>query len=116
MRGLGAAVDYIQALAPGRIEAHNAALRAELHEQLSRLNQVHIPAPADGPLTSANLAFCLPSSDIHAIRRQLVLRHKVYVRTVEWSGFTALRASLHAYNGSDDVDALVAALQDSLRS
>ena len=116
LRGLGAAVDYIQALGQERIAAHNAALRAELHEQLAHWDQVHIPAPADGPLTSANLAFCLPSSDIHAVRRQLVLRHKVYVRTVEWSGFTALRASLHAYNGSDDVDALVSALQDSLRS
>src|SRR5690606_21277170 len=114
LRGLGAAVDYMQALGPERIEAHNAALRAELHERLSRLNQVHIPAPADGPLTSANLAFCLPDADIHAVRRNLVLRHKIYIRTVELAGFTALRASLHAYNGSDDVQRLVDALREAL--
>lgn len=111
LRGLGAAVDYMQALGPKRIAAHNAALRAELHERLSQMNQVHIPAPAEGPLTSANLAFCLPDADIHAVRRELVLRHKIYIRTVEWSGFTGLRASIHAYNGSDDVQRLVDALQ-----
>ncbi len=111
LRGLGAAIDYIQALGPERIAAHNATLRAELHKRLSGLNQVQIPAPADGPLTSANLAFCLSDGDIHKVRRELVLRHKIYIRTVELAGFTGLRASLHAYNGSDDVQRLVKALQ-----
>ena len=70
---MGAAIDYVQALGPDRIAAHNAALRRELHDELSRFNQVRIPAPAEGPMTSANLAFCLPdSADLHAIRRNLV--------------------------------------------
>jgi len=115
LRGLGAAIDYVQALGPERIAAHNAALRGELHAELKRFNQVIIPAPADGPLASANLAFCLPDdADIHAIRRNLVMRHNVYIRTVELAGFTGLRASLHAYNGSEDVARLLAALREEL--
>jgi len=115
LRGMGAAIDYIETLGPARIAEHNAALRRELHAELSRMNQVHIPAPAEGPMTSANLAFCLPeTADIHAIRRNLVRQHKIYIRTVELAGFTGLRASLHAYNGSEDVQRLVAALRDEL--
>jgi len=115
LRGMGAAVDYVQALGPERIAAHNAALRRELHDALSQLDQLTTPAPADGPLTSANLAFCLPESvDLEAVRRNLVMKHKIYVRTVHLSGFDGLRASLHAYNGSEDVARLVEALREEL--
>ena len=42
------------------------------------------------------------------------MRHKVYIRVVEQSEFRGLRASLHLYNRSDDVDALVTALSAEL--
>jgi selenocysteine lyase/cysteine desulfurase len=110
-RGLGAAIDYLDKIGPQVIAAHNQTLRAELYDLLSKMHQVTIPALADGPLASANLAFCLPDSvNLHAIRRKLVQRHNVYIRVVELSGFAGLRASLHLYNSSEDVRALVDAL------
>lgn len=113
--GLGAAIDYLGAFGFDKIEKHNQKLRVELHDLLSRMNQISIPAPAEGPLTSANLAFCVPdAADLHAIRRNLVMRHKIYIRVVEQAGFAGLRASLHLYNSSKDIHALVDALGHEL--
>lgn len=115
MHGLGAAIDYVQALGPAAIEAHNLALRAELFDALSEIPGISIPAPRDGPVVSANLSFTLPDEvNHHAIRRNLLLRHKIYLRVAELSGFIGLRASLHCYNRSKDVGALVTALRQEL--
>ena len=115
MHGLGAAVDYVRALGLQSIEAHNLALRGELYDALTELPGVAIPSPRGGATVSANLSFTLPDGvDHHAIRRNLLLRHKVYLRVVELSGFLGLRASLHCYNRSEDVAALIEALEREL--
>ncbi len=115
MHGLGAAIDYVQALGPQAIEAHNLALRRELYDALSGLGGIALPSPREGPTVSANLSFVLPAgTDHHAVRRNLLLRHKVYLRVVELAGFLGLRASLHCYNRSEDVAALTAALRTEL--
>lgn len=115
MHGLGAAIDYVAALGPEAIEAHNLALRRELYDALAQVPGIAIPAPRDGQTVSANLSFTLPDGvDHHSLRRNLLLRHKVYLRVVELSGFLGLRASLHCYNRSSDVTALVEALQQEL--
>ena len=116
MHGLGAAIDYVQALGLHAIQAHNLALRSELFDALAHLPGVVIPSPRDGTTISANLSFTLPGSaaEHHAIRRNLLLRHRIYLRVVELSGFIGLRASLHCYNRSEDVAALAEALKREL--
>jgi selenocysteine lyase/cysteine desulfurase len=115
MIGLGTAIDYLQTIGLGRIEAHNLALRGELYDALSRLPQVRIPSPRQGSLASANLAFEFPANvDLHALRANLVMRHKILLRVVDQAGFRGLRASLHLYNDSADIDALVEALEQEL--
>ena len=115
LHGLGSAIDYIQALGPTAIEAHNMTLRQELYDALAKFPEITIPAPREGPTTSANLSFTLPDgADYYAIRRNLLMRHKVYLRVVDLSGFIGLRASLHCYNRSEDIEALIAALKAEL--
>jgi selenocysteine lyase/cysteine desulfurase len=115
MHGLGAAIDYVETLGPSAIEEHNLALRSELYDALSDVPGIVIPSQKSGPTVSANLSFTLPDgADHHAIRRNLLLRHNVRLRVVELSGFIGLRASLHCYNRSDDVAALVEALKVEL--
>ena len=115
MHGLGAAIEYVQAIGPAPIEAHNLTLRQELYDALADIPEIRIAAPRQGPTTSANLSFTLPDGvDHHAIRRNLLMRHKVYLRVAELSGFIGLRASLHLFNSSDDVQALIHALRTEL--
>jgi selenocysteine lyase/cysteine desulfurase len=115
MHGLGAAIDYVQSLDLASIEAHNMSLRQELHDALAELPEIAVPAPREGPTISANLSFTLPNDVDHfAIRRNLLMRHKVYLRVAELSDFIGLRASLHCYNRSEDVAALIAALKEEL--
>ncbi|HEU0310980.1 MAG TPA: aminotransferase class V-fold PLP-dependent enzyme, partial [Sphingomicrobium sp.] len=115
MHGLGAAVDYVQALGLSNIETHNLALRGELYDALVQIPGIVIPSPRNGPTVSANMSFTLPAeADHHAIRRDLLMRHNIYLRVVEQSGFIGLRASMHAYNGSDDVGMLVRAIVQEL--
>ena len=115
MHGLGAAIDYVRAIRPEVIEAHNHALRQELYDALAQIPSITIPLPRDSPTISANLSFSLPDgTDHYAVRRNLLLKHKVYLRVVELSGFIGLRASLHCYNRSEDIEALIAALQIEL--
>lgn len=115
LHGLGAAVDYVQQLGPAAIEAHNLGLRRELFDALAQVPSLAIPAPREGPTVSANLSFVLPAgTDHYAVRRNLLLRHKIYLRVVELSGFLGLRASLHCYNRSQDVAALADALGSEL--
>jgi selenocysteine lyase/cysteine desulfurase len=115
MHGLGAAIDYVQELTPVSIEAHNMSLRRELYDALSELPGIVIQAPREGPTTSANLSFTLTEGiDHYAIRRNLLMRHKVYLRVVDLAGFIGLRASLHCYNRSEDIYRLVDALRGEL--
>lgn len=115
MHGLGAAIDYVQQLGPAAIETHNLGLRRELHDALAEVPGLAIPPPREGPTVSANLSFVLPAgTDPYAVRRNLLLRHKIYLRVVDLSGFLGLRASLHCYNRSQDVAALADALGSEL--
>jgi selenocysteine lyase/cysteine desulfurase len=114
LHGLGAAIAYIQAIGVERIEQHNLALCAELREGLSRFPQITFATPATGPLVSQLLTFSLASVDVKKLRGILAARYRVHVRAVEQGEYRGLRASPHLFNNSDDVQALLRALQREL--
>ena len=115
LHGLGAAIDYIQAIGIDRIEQHNLALCRELRDGLVELPRIAFAAPSDGPLASQLLTFSVPGVDREEIARAtLASRHRIHVRAVDQAGYTGLRASPHLFNSSDDVQALVRALRQEL--
>lgn len=114
--GLGAALDYVQAIGRARIHAHEAALSAYAHERLSKINSLRIFGRA--PDKGAIISFELKGAHAHDVAT-VIDRAGVAVRAgthcaqplLRRFGVTSTcRASFALYNTFDEVDALAEAL------
>jgi len=115
--GLGAALDYMDAIGRERIAAHEATLRDYAHERLRAINSLRIfgDAPGKGAIVSFEL------QGIHAHDVSMVIdRSGVAVRAgthcaqplLKRFGVTSTcRASFGMYNTLAEVDALAEALE-----
>jgi cysteine desulfurase / selenocysteine lyase len=114
--GLGAAVDYVEAVGPERLAAHDAALLGDALERLRDVPGVRLlGAP---PARTAVLPFTLEGVHAHDVGTVLDARG-VAVRTghhcaqpllARLGVGASVRASLALYNTRADVDALVEGL------
>jgi cysteine desulfurase / selenocysteine lyase len=115
--GLGAAIDYVEALGRDAIAAHEHEVAAYAGEQLSRINSLRMigTAPGKGGIFS----FMLENAHAHDVST-ILDRYGVAVRAgthcamplLQRFGVTSTcRASFALYNGKDDVDALVEAVE-----
>ncbi len=118
MIGLGAALDYMQALGLENIAAHEASLRDYAQERLSGLNWLSIQGTAKGK--GAIFSFTMEGAghphDISTVvdRKGVAVRagHHCAQPLMEHLGVTATcRASFGLYNTKGEVDALVDALE-----
>ncbi len=114
--GLGAAIDYVEAVGRPAIHAHEAALTAYAHERLGRLNSLRVfgTAPGKGAILSFNVA----GAHAHDVAT-VIDRSGVAVRAgthctmplLQRFGVTSTcRASFAMYNTFEDVDRLAEAL------
>lgn len=115
--GLGAALDYMQAVGREEIAAHEAELVAYAHERLSRINSLRIFGNAPGK--GAIVSFELEGIHAHDVS-MLIDRSGVAVRAgthcaqplLKRFGVTSTcRASFAMYNTLAEVDALAEALE-----
>ncbi|MEZ0470610.1 cysteine desulfurase [Luteimonas salinilitoris] len=115
--GLGAAVDYLQALGLERIEAREAELLAHLNEELARVDGLRIFGHA--PDKAAVVSFLVEGAHAHDLATLLDLEG-VAIRSgqhcahplLQFYGVAATcRASLAFYNTHEEIDAFVAALR-----
>ncbi len=113
--GLGAAIEYHEAIGSARIEAHNLDLRDRVYAALKGLPRLDVVSAAPGPLTSPLVSYRLPDAikaiDLHNRLRE---RHKVIVKVVPEKWFNGQRISTHLFNNEHDVDALVKGLKSEL--
>jgi cysteine desulfurase/selenocysteine lyase len=114
--GLGAAVDYMEAIGRPRIRAHENALGAYAQERLSRLNSIRLIGTAPGK--GAIVSFEMKGAHAHDVAT-VIDRSGVAVRAgthcamplmTRFGVTSTCRASFALYNTRAEVDALVEAL------
>ena len=115
--GLGAAVDYLDALGMANVEAREAELLAHATEELDRIDGLRIVGRA--PDKAAVISFLIEGAHAHDLATLLDLEG-VAVRSgqhcahplLQFYGVAAtLRASFAFYNTHEEVDAFIAALK-----
>jgi cysteine desulfurase / selenocysteine lyase len=120
--GLGAAIDYLQAVGPGAMRAHEAALTDYAMEALADVPGLRVFGPPAGAQDRAGvLSFEIAGIHPHDVAT-ILDRHDVAVRSGHNCTMplmdrldvpATVRASLYLYNTRDDVDRLVAGLHDA---
>ena len=115
--GLGAAIDYVEAIGRDVIVAHEHAVAEYATEQLSRINSLRMFGTAQGK--GGIFSFTLDNAHAHDVST-ILDRYGVAVRAgthcamplLQRFGVTSTcRASFALYNGNDDVDVLVEAIE-----
>jgi len=116
--GLGAAVEYLDAIGMEQIRAHERDLTAYALERLPEVEGIHLYGPSDLDRRGGVVAFAIDGIHPHDIA-ELCDREAVCVRAGHHCaqplmrclgvGATA-RASFHVYNSRDEVDRLADAL------
>ncbi|HEV2973657.1 MAG TPA: SufS family cysteine desulfurase [Solirubrobacteraceae bacterium] len=117
--GLGAAVEYLDAIGMERVRAHERALTAYMLERLTEVPGLRVVGPTDAERRGALASFTIDGIHPHDVA-ELADRGGVCIRAGHHCaqplmrclgvGATA-RASLGVYNDAADVDALIDALQ-----
>lgn len=113
--GLGAAVDYLNALGMENVRAHERQLTAYALEKIGHVDGIQIIGPLDADQRGGTVAFAVPGVHPHDVA-QILDREGIAVRAGhhcamplhERYGLPATtRASFYVYNVPDEIDTLV---------
>jgi cysteine desulfurase/selenocysteine lyase len=123
--GLGAAVDYLTVLGMENVRNHGERLTARLISGLQAVRRVHVYAPENPADRIGVVSFTVEGIHPHEVAQQLDESADILVRSgfhccqplLERLGLPegTVRASLGVYNTEEEVDMLVATLEELTR-
>lgn len=112
--GIGASLDFFDAIGMDKVAARGRALATHLKEQLSKNNKVKLLTPMDPGLSGAIVTFKIldDKKSYGDYIAQIKEQYHIRLRPIGEHGLNAIRASLHIYNTFEQVDQLVAAVKE----
>jgi len=109
--GIGAAVDFHQAVGPANIEKRDRELSEHLRQGLAKLAGVKLFTPQESALTASLTSFAVNGLKPDDLVKALNERFQVFVRTINVGEVVGVRASTHFYNTHDEVERLLAGVR-----
>lgn len=119
--GLGAAVDYLEAVGMEKVEAHCRDLTAFALQEIAGIDKIQLYGPSDQNRRSASITFDLAGLEAHGLAKMLSQRFGIMVR----SGYhcaqplhealdipQTVRTSFYFYNTIDEIQRLSDALKE----
>ncbi len=114
--GLGAAMDWQDRIGRERIEAHGRRLAARVHAGLESIPDTEVLSPTEPSLRTAMVSFRTPKMTYEDMFSALRRNHGCRCRPVSERGLDAVRISCHVFNTADDIDFLLAAIEQEVKS
>ncbi len=117
--GLGAAVDYLDAIGMDRVRAHEAAVTSHALRRLGEVEGLRLLGPSDLEQRGGVVSFTLQGVHPHDVA-QVLDAEGIAVRASDHCAkplhrrfgiVASTRASFYVYNTTDEVDALVTAVE-----
>jgi len=109
-----AAIRFMQANAWENVQQESHELLKNAIAQICELVGLPPLYPLDSDFYAQMGIAPLPPSDLVLLKSRLYDEHRVEVPMTEWQDKQFVRISVQAYNGQDDIDALVDALKKLL--
>ena len=108
--GLGASLEWLSTLGWEHIEQHMAALSAYLKEQVTRRPYLHLITPREWGASSGLTSFSMAGQQAPDLAATLRSRWQIHVRVV--THYNAIRVATAFFNSQEDIDTLLAALDE----
>ncbi len=116
VRGLAAAVQFLEAIGMDRVAAYGQELARYLQDALRAIPGVTVLTPDDAGLSAAMTTFKAEALDNASLYRFLSNDWKLRCRIVTERTIDAIRISTHIFNNKLECDRVIEGVQDALRN
>ena len=114
--GLGAAIDFINAIGVRRIQERGMKMASSLKQELLKIPNVDILTPLEPKYSAAIVTFEVKGKKYGEVQQLLQDEHKCRVRGIFEHGLNAVRVSCALYNTHEELEKLVHGVNQIARS